>query len=328
MSVSRFVGIDVSKSRLDVFVRPDDEAVCFSNDEPGIASLTQRLRELAPERVLLEATGGLEIPLIAELAEAGLPVVAMNPRQVRDFAKSVGKLAKTDAIDARIIAQYAELIRPPIRPIPDEQSRLLGDTLARRRQVVEMITAEQNRWRQAKGEIQQQILQHLLYLKRELANLDDELGKQITQNPNWHEKDEILRTVPGVGKVLSRTLLANLPELGTLSNREISLLVGVAPLNRDSGLMRGRRCIWGGRASVRNPLYMASLVATRYNPIIHAFYFRLLSAGKAKKVALVACMRKLLTILNAMLRHRSPWSDDHTGYPPIPSAQPAAAYAA
>jgi transposase len=325
MDIHRFVGVDVSKLRLDVFVRPDDEELGFSNDELGISELVQRLSALAPERVLLEATGGLEVPLVAALAEVGLPVVALNPRQIRNFAKAIGKLAKTDSIDARIIAQYAELICPPIRPIPDEQSRLLSATVARRRQVVEMITAERNRWLQAKGGLQDQIHQHVAYLEQTLADLDHELGTQIRQNPNWHEKDQLLRTVPGVGPVLSRTLLANLPELGTLSNREVSLLVGVAPINRDSGLMRGKRCISGGRVSVRNPLYMATLVATRFNPIIRACYSRLTSAGKAKKVALVACMRKLLTILNAMVRHHAPWSDDHSAYPPQLPTQPTTA---
>jgi len=322
MTIKRFVGIDVSKHTLDVFVRPDDEALVLSNDEVGIAELVERLRTLAPERVVFEATGGLEMALMAALSEAGLPAVAMNPRQVRDFAKSMNRLAKTDSIDAHVIAQYAELICPPLRPIPDEQTRLLSATIARRRQIVEMITAEQHRLSPAKGRIQTQIAQHLAYLKQELTDLDHELGDQISQHPNWREKDKILRSTPGVGKVLSSSLLADLPELGTLSNKEIAALVGVAPLNRDSGLWRGHRSVWGGRAQIRATLYMATLVATRFNPVIRAFYFRLTSAGKAKKLALVACMRKLLTILNAMMRHLSPWSDDHAGYPPIPSAQP------
>jgi transposase len=327
MSTARFVGIDVSKDTLDVCVRPDGEEQVFPNDDVGIARLVERMGELVPELVVLEATGGLEVLVVAALSEAGLPVVVVNPRQTRYFAKSIGQLAKTDAIDARVIAHFAEAIHPAVRPVPDEQGRALAGTLARRRQIVEMITAEHNRWRRAQGALQERISRHLTYLRNELSDLDAELGRQITQNPNWREKDQLLKSVPGVGKVLSLTLLADLPELGTLSNKQIAALVGVAPLNRDSGSFHGGRSVWGGRASVRSPLYMASLVATRHNPIIHAFYFRLTSAGKAKKLALVACMRKLLSILNAMIRHNAPWSDDHTGYPPLLPTLPTTACA-
>ncbi len=321
MSTARFVGIDVSKGTLDVCVRPDGEERGFPNDEVGIGKLVEWMGVLAPERVVLEATGGLEVLVVAALSEAGLPVVVVNPRQIRYFAKSIGQLAKTDSIDARVIARFAEAIHPEVRPIPDEQGRALANTLARRRQIVEMITAEHNRWRRAQGALQERIFRHLTYLRHELSDLDSELRQQITQNPNWREKDQLLKSVPGVGKVLSSTLLAELPELGTLSNKQIAALVGVAPLNRDSGSIRGGRSVWGGRAHVRTTLYMATLVATLHNPTIQAFYFRLTSAGKAKKVALVACMRKLLTTLNAMLRHHAPWSDDHPGYPATLPAQ-------
>lgn len=328
MNTARFVGIDVSKGTLDVCVRPDSEERGFPNDEVGIGRLVEWMGVMAPERVVLEATGGLEILVVAALSEAGLPVVVVNPRHIRYFAKSMGQLAKTDAIDARVIAHYAEAIQPKLRPVPDEQARALAETLARRRQIVEMITAEQNRYHRAAASLQERIRAHIDYLRKELSDLDSELRRQITQNPNWREKDQLLQSVPGVGKVLSLTLLADLPELGTLSNKEIAALVGVAPLNRDSGSIRGQRSTWGGRAPVRVSLYMATLVATRFNPSIQAFYLRLTSAGKAKKLALVACMRKLLTILNSMISHHAQWSDDHKGYLPAPANLPIAAQAA
>lgn len=320
MSTHRFVGIDLSEGTLDVCARPDGEERSFPNDEVGIGKLVEWMGVMTPERVVLEATAGLEVLVVAALSEAGLPVVVVNPRQIRYFAKSIGQLAKTDSIDARVIAHFAEAIHPELRPVPDEQERALSDTLTRRRQVVEMITAEHNRWRRAQGVLKERISRHLTYLRHELSELDAELRQQITQNPNWREKDQLLKSVPGVGKVLSSTLLADLPELGKLSNKQIAALVGVAPLNRDSGSRRGERSVWGGRAHVRATLYMATLAATIHNPTIQAFYFHLTSTGKANKVALVACMRKLLTTLNAMLRHNAPWSDDHAGYP---ATQPA-----
>jgi transposase len=316
VGAERYVGIDVSKAALDVWVRPDGEGHSFSNDDVGIARLVERMGTLAPKRIVLEATGGFETFVVAGLSEVELPVIVVNPRQIRYFAKSIGRLAKTDAIDARVIAHYAEAIHPEIRPIPDRQSRKLAATLARRRQIVEMITAEQNRYSSAHGSLRERIAAHIDYLKRELAELEAQLKEQIAQHPNWRERDRIITSIPGAGPVLSSTLIAELPELGTLSNKQVASLVGVAPHNRDSGSIRGKRSIWGGRAPVRATLYMAALSAIRWNPIIRAFYLRLTSAGKAKKIALGACMRKLLIILNAMLRHQSPWSSDHRRYPP------------
>lgn len=325
VNTAQFVGIDVSKGTLDISVRPDGEEGVFSNDEAGIARLVGRMKELAPERIVLEATGGLEVQAVAALSDARLPVVVINPRQLRYFARSLGQLAKTDTIDARVIAHFAEAIRPEIRPVPDQQGRLLSDTLARRRQIVEMITAETNRLPRAQGAILDQINEHVKYLKHALDSTDGELENLIKQNPNWREKDRLLKTTPGVGKVLSTTLLAELPELGTLSNKQIAALVGVAPHNNDSGLSRGQRSIWGGRAPIRATLYMATLAATRHNSAIKAFRFRLSSKGKPNKVTLVACMRKLLTMLNSMIRHHRPWSYDH---PHSSQPNPAAARAA
>ena len=302
-----FVGIDVSKAQLDVAVRPEGH---FSvvNDEHGLAQLLGQLRAITPTLVVLEATGGMELPLTSALALAGLPVVVVNPRQVRDFAKATGQLAKTDAIDAQVLARFAEAIRPEPRPLPDEQTQALAALVTRRHQLIEMLTAEKNRLASARPAIRQNLRAHIAWLERALQQADTDLAEAIRQSPVWREKDELLRSVPGIGPVLTTTLLANLPELGTLTHKQIAALVGVAPLNRDSGTLRGRRTVWGGRAHVRTALYMATIVATRFNPVIRAFYQRLCAAGKAKKVALVACMRKLLTIVNAMLKHRSPWN--------------------
>lgn len=257
--------------------------------------------------IVLEATGGLEVPLTSALAAAGLPVVVVNPRHVRDFAKASGQLAKTDALDAQTLAQFAEVMRPTPRPLPDAQAQALAALLTRRRQLVEMLTAEKNRLRTAAPPIRKSVRAHIAWLERELTHTDTDLAQAIRQSPVWQEKDGLLRSVPGVGSVLTTTLLANLPELGTLTHKQIAALVGVAPLNRDSGTLRGRRTVWGGRAQVRAVLYMGAIVAARFNPVIRAFYQRLRAAGKAKKVALVACMHKLLTILNAILKHRTPW---------------------
>jgi transposase len=301
-----FVGIDVSKAQLDLALRPEGR---FSapNDEAGCAQVLERLRAVSPTLVVLEATGGLEIPLTGVLAAAGVPVVVVNPRQVRDFAKATGKLAKTDALDAQTLAHFAEVIRPELRPLPDEQTQALAAILARRRQLVEMLTAEKNRLASARPPVRKSLRTHITWLERELSHTDRDLAHAIRKSPVWREKEELLQSTPGVGPVVTTTLLANLPELGTLTAKQIAALVGVAPFNRDSGTLRGTRTVWGGRAQVRAVLYMGTLVATRFNPVIRAFYQRLCAAGKPKKVALTACMRKLLIILNAMLKHRTPW---------------------
>jgi transposase len=251
----------------------------------------------------------MEIPLTSALATAGLPVVVVNPRQVRDFAKASGHLAKTDALDAQVLAQFAEVMRPQPRPLPDAEARALAALLTRRRQLVEMLTAEKNRLLSAPSPIRTRLRTHITWLERELQSPNTALAEAIRQSPVWREKDELLQSVPGGGPVLTSTLLASLPELGTLTHKQIAALVGVAPLNRDSGTLRGRRTVWGGRAQVRAVLYMGAIVAARFNPVIRVFYQRLQRAGKAKKVALTACMRKLLTILNAMLKHRTPWRE-------------------
>jgi len=306
MSTQVFVGIDVSKAQLDLALRPEGR---FSapNNEAGFAQVLERLSAVRPTLVVLEATGGLEIPLTGVLAAAGVPVVVVNPRQVRDFAKATGRLAKTDALDAQTLAHFAEVIRPELRPLPDEQTQALAAILARRRQLVEMLTAEKNRLGSARQSVRKSLRTHITWLERELAHTDSDLAQAIRESPVWREKEALLRSTPGVGPVLTTTLLANLPELGTLTGKQIAALVGVAPLNRDSGTWRGKRTVWGGRAQIRAPLYMAALVAARFNPVIRVFYQRLCAAGKAKKVALTACMRKLLIILNAMLKHRTPW---------------------
>ena len=257
--------------------------------------------------VLLEASGGLELPLVAALAAEAVPVVVVNPRQVRDFAKATGKLAKTDALDAAVLAHFAAVVRPPVRPLRDAETQALGSLVPCRHQVMTMLVSEKNRLSSAAA-VRPRIEAHIAWLERELGDLDKDLRQTLRQSPVWCEKDDLLRTVPGVGEQVSLTLLAYLPELGTLDRRQIAALVGVAPFNRDSGTLRGKRTVWGGRARVRAALYMGALVASRCNPIIRGFYQRLLACGKPKKLALTACMRKLLVILNSMLKHRSPWS--------------------
>ena len=301
-----FVGIDVSQTQLDVALRPEGR---FSapNDEAGCAQILARVRAVSPTLVVLEATGGLEIPLTGVLAAAGVPVVVVNPRQVRDFAKATGQRAKTDALDAQPLAHFAEVIRPELRPRPDAQTQALAAILARRRQLVEMLTAEKNRLGSARTPVRTSLRTHIAWLERELNHRDRDWAHAIRESPVWREKDALLQSTPGVGPVVTTTLLANLPELGTLTGKQIAALVGVAPLNRDSGSWRGKRTVGGGRAQIRAVLYMAAIVAARFNPVIRAFYQRLCAAGKAKKVALTACMRKLLIILNAMLKHRTPW---------------------
>jgi transposase len=301
------VGIDVSKASLDVAVRPSGAAWRTANDARGIAALVSAVAAVTPTCVVLEATGGLERAATAALAAAGLPVAVVNPRQVRDFAKATGKLAKTDALDAAVLAQFGEAVRPAVRPVPDAQAQALAELITRRQQLVEMRTAEQNRLGSLTGSRRERVVAHLAWLRQDLADLEAELDAAIQTSPVWRARDALLRTVPGVGPAVARTLVADLPELGRLDRKRLAALVGVAPLNRDSGAFRGRRGIWGGRARVRAALYMGALVATRCNPVIRAFYQRLLTAGKAKKVALVACMHKLLRILNALLRAGTPW---------------------
>jgi len=310
--VEQFVGIDVSKAVLDVAVRPAGDAWSVANSPEGIAQLVDRLREIAPKLIVLEASGGLERRAIAALAGARLPVVAVNPRQVRDFAKATGRLAKTDAIDAEVLALFAERIRPEVRPLPDEETQELQALVVRRRQVVDMITAEKNRLSAAppSKRVRTAIGKTIKWLQKQLEEIDNDLDGAVRKSPAWREKDDLLNSVKGVGPVLSRTLLSMVPELGTLGRRQISALIGVAPLNRDSGTQRGRRSVWGGRASVRAVLYMCALAAIRSNPAIRAFYERLVAAGKLPKVAIVACMRKLLTILNAILRTKTPWTSE------------------
>lgn len=304
-----FVGIDVSKARLDVAMHPSADKLSVANDEAGVQTLVQRLTELKPALIVLEATGGLERSVSAALGSSQLPVVVVNPRQVRDFAKALGQLAKTDSIDALVLARFAEAIRPPLRRLPDEASLELRALLARRRQLIEMMVAEKNRLSAASRTVRKRIEAHLRWLETELERADNDLDQAIRQSPIWREHEDLLKSVPGIGPIVSRTLLAELPELGTLHRKKIAALVGVAPLNHDSGTFRGRRGIWGGRATVRAVLYMAALVASRRNSVIRDFYKRLRDKGKAPKVALVACMRKLLTILNAVIKHKSRWSE-------------------
>jgi transposase len=304
----RYVGIDVAKDRLDVHVRPGGETFVVSRDGEGLAALVERLRSAGPALVVLEATGGFEVTVAAAIGAAGLPLAVVNPRQIRNFARATGKLAKTDALDAAAIAHFAEAVRPEPRAIPDEQARTLGELVARRRQIVEMMTAERNRRRQLSSHRLVRSVDRLLaVLQKELSVLEQEIDDSIRGTPAWRESEDLLKSVPGVGRTTARTLLAELLELGTLGRKRIAALVGVAPLNRDSGTLRGKRTIWGGRAQVRAALYMAALVAARHNPVIAAMYERLRQAGKPAKVALTACMRKLLTILNAILRDRQPW---------------------
>lgn len=302
-----YAGVDVSKAHLDVALTGTEERPRFANTERGIAELVSQLEAAAPELVVLEATGGFEVPVAGALAAAGIPVVVANPRQVRDFARSTGQLAKTDALDAGILALFAERVRPAVRPLPDAATRALDALVGRRRQIIDMITAEKNRLGFALPAVQKGIRKHIRWLERQLSDVDDDLDEQIRQSPVWQAKSDLLQEVPGVGPNLARTLIAELPELGRLSHKEIAALVGVAPFPRDSGGMRGKRMVWGGRAPVRSALYMSIWSASKWNPVIRVFYERLRSKGKSPKVAQVACMRKLLTILNAMVRDGRRW---------------------
>jgi transposase len=313
-----FAGVDVSKDRLDVCLRwsePEsherEEAFFVSYDDSGIDALLSRLLEEPTVLVILEATGGFERTVVGALAAAGLPVVVVNPRQVRDFARATGRLAKTDRIDAAILARFAEAVRPAPKPLPDREIRALQAIVARRRQLLGMLAAENNRLSSAPKPVAKRIKAHIRWLEKELSRTERDLEAAIENSPALGENEALLRSVPGVGPVLARTLLAGVPELGTLTHKRVAALVGVAPLNRDSGTLRGHRSVWGGRSEVRAVLYMGALVAARRNPVVKEFYERLLAAGKPKKVALVACMRKLLSILNAVLKHRTPWRPPH-----------------
>jgi transposase len=303
-----FIGIDVSKAHLDIAVRPGQLHWQVENTTTGIDELIAKLRPMAPTLIVLEATGGYETACAAGLAAAGFAVAVINPRQARDFAKSLGRLAKTDKVDASDLARFGEALRPEPRPLPDEASRHLQAVLVRRRQIIEMLVAEKNRLSATQdAAVRIRMQEHITWLEQELEDLDQDLDNQLRNSPMWREKENLLCSVKGVGPVTATTLLAELPELGKLDRRKIAALVGVAPFNRDSGRQRGKRAIWGGRATVRQALYMATLSACRHNPVIRAFYQRLLQAGKLKMVAIVACMRKLLTILNAMIRYGTPW---------------------
>lgn len=302
-----FVGIDVAKATLDIALRPSAQTWQVIYDDPHVEAFVTQLNELSPTLIVVEATGGLERSLVAALVAARLPVIVINPRQARDFAKATGRLAKTDRIDAQVLAHYGEAIRPSFRPLPDADTQQLRALVDRRRQLVDMMTAEQSRLNTSPARVRDSIEAHLAWLQQQLASLDDDLDDMLQSSPIWRERDDILQSTPGVGPVLSPTLMSQLPELGDLNRKEIAALVGVAPFNRDSGTWRGRRTIWGGRAAVRSVLYMSTLVATRHNPVIREFYERLLAAGTAKKVALIACMRKLLTILNAMVKNQQRW---------------------
>lgn len=307
METMVYVGIDVSKRRLDVALRPEGAHWSVENTESGISDLLSRLKEVSPAVVVLEATGGYEVSVVGALATAGLPVAVVNPRQVRDFAKATGQLAKTDLLDAHVLAFFAEAVRPKPRPLQTEEAQVLENLLARRRQVVQMLVAEKNRLGSAREPVEKRVRAHILWLERELKRLDEELKRRIHDSPLWRAKDDLLQSVPGIGPVVATTLLACLPELGTVSSKQIASLVGVAPLNCDSGAKRGKRFVWGGRAPVRAVLYMAARVATRHNPVIRAFYERLRAQGKPDKVAMTACMRKLLVILNTMMKQGVPW---------------------
>lgn len=305
-----FVGVDVSKDTLDVASYSGSQKWHSPNSETGIGHLIPALTELAPALVVMEATGGYEAPLAYALNKAGIPCAVVNPREVRDFARATKKLAKTDTIDARVLAHFAAAIKPEPRPLSDEQTQELEAIITRRRQVVEMLTAEKNRLHMARKPVREAIRAHIDYLEKELVQIDSDLRGRIEESPVRRDKYNLLQSVPGVGPNLAATLLIELPELGSLNRRQIAALVGVAPLNHDSGTMRGRRSPWGGRPQVRAVLYMAALVAARFNPLISQFYTWLCAMGKAKKVALVACMRKLLTILNSMLKHHVSWHFD------------------
>jgi transposase len=305
-----YVGVDVSKAVLDVAAIPGPEHSQFGNDAEGVESLVNWIRERIPELIIIEATGGYENGVVAALGAAALPVIVVNPRQVRDFAKAMGLLAKTDAIDARVLALFGERVRPELRELPTEAAGELEALLSRRRQILEMVQAERNRLEHARGAVRKDLLEHIRYLDKRMKKVEGELDERIRSSLIWRAKEALLRSVPGVGSVVSRTLIAELPELGRLTRHQIAALVGVAPFARDSGTLKGQRIIWGGRASVRSALYMSAVVGIRHNPALKRFYERLRASGKPAKVALVACMRKMLCILNSMVRNNVLWDPD------------------
>lgn len=306
-STEIFVGIDVAKAHLDIAIHEPARRWQVDNSDAGINALVQTLQDLHPTLIVLEATGGFELKGVAAFAAAHLPVVVTNPRQVRNFARATGKLAKTDRLDAALLAQFGATLRPTPRPLPSELDEQLTALLVRRRQIVDMLTVEQNRWHTVRASMRPDIEEHIAWLQSKLAKLDDEIDDFIQATPLWKGKDALLQSVPGVGRITASTLLAMLPELGTLNRQAIAALVGLAPINKDSGKKRGKRRIFGGRAPVRSVLYMATLSAKKHNPTIRKFYEHLIAQGKEKKVALTACMRKLLVILNAMLRTNQAW---------------------
>lgn len=308
MERSLYVGLDVATQRLDLHVRPTDETFSCAHDEAGLAALVQRLQALSPTMVVLEATGGYHVPVAAAVASAGIPVAVVNPRQIRDYARATGQLAKTDALDARAIARFAEAVKPAVRPLPSEDAQRLSALVARRRQLVEMLGMETNRRHQARDrKLQRQVDAHVKWLREAVDRLEADLNDTIRSSPVWRERENLLTSVPGIGSTTASALIAELPELGLLDRRRIAALAGLAPMNRDSGKLRGRRMICGGRPQVRRALYMATVAAIRFNPAISKFYRRLVEAGRPPKVALTAAMRKLLTILNAVLRDQQPW---------------------
>lgn len=304
-----FVGIDVSKDSLEVALRPSNTVQSFTNDDEGIAQLIESLRPQQPALIVLEATGKYERPVARALAVEGLLFNIINPRQGRAFAKATGVLAKTDRIDALLLARFAEVLQPEARSLKDEQTEALSDVVIRRRQIVEMITAEKNRLALATKHVRRDIQVHIRWMEKRLEDINDDIDELIRQSPLWREKDKLLQSVTGVGPVLASTILASLPELGTLNRKQIAALVGVAPFNRESGRYKGKQKIQGGRASVRNVLYMGTVAGIRANPVLRTFYERLVAKGKPKKLALTACMRKLLVILNTMVKNGTCWQN-------------------
>lgn len=308
MGKPNYVGVDVAKDSMEVTVHEGKEHWAYANDENGLTKFLAKMKRLSPALIVLEATGGYEITIAGELQSRGFPVAVVNPRHIRDFAKSLGILAKTDYLDAKVIARYAATVQPSPRVLPDEESQRLGAIIMSRRQIVGMLTAEKNRLQQAAPAVRERIKQHIDWLKEELDDINKELKHLVEDNPEWKEKSEIMQSIPGVGPNLAITLLSDFPELGNLNRKQIAALGGVAPFNRDSGTLRGKRAVWGGREVVRSATYMSTFVAIRFNPLLKSFFERLIVAGKPYKVAMVACMRKLLCILNAMLKNRTSWN--------------------
>lgn len=305
-----FVGIDVSKATLDVGVSPSEKTLSFSNDDKGIDALCRKMKKVKPKLIVLEATGGLEQLAFAKLTLKGFAVSRVNPRQARDFAKAIGKLAKTDKVDSLVLAKFGQSVAPPVTALKEKQTQDLEDVLKRRQQLTNMLVQEKNRLSSSASSMRPDIEAHIQWLKIRLKNIDSDLGKMLSDNELFKEKSTIMQSVPGVGPMLTVSLLAGLPELGTLNRKQIAALVGVAPLNRDSGTYRGKRRVWGGRAAIRKVLYMACMSAVRYNSVLSCFYHRLIEAGKPHKVALTACMRKMLVTLNAMVKNNEMWRHD------------------